>query len=93
MGAHCRLGARLGHCKRGAGASPTPAPVSASSTNSEPSSYPVPVEGDFVIKSFTFPDGEALPELRIDYRTLGKPVKDSHWHGAQRCVDWTWHGR
>lgn len=43
----------------------------------EPASYPTPVEGDFVIRNFTFTDGEALPELRIHYRTLGKPVKDA----------------
>ena len=44
----------------------------------EPASYPAPLEGDFVIRNFTFTDGEALPELRIHYRTLGKPVKDAH---------------
>ena len=44
---------------------------------SEPASYPTPAEGDFVIRNFTFTDGEALPELRIHYRTLGKPVKDA----------------
>jgi homoserine O-acetyltransferase len=42
-----------------------------------PGASPEPVEGDFVIKNFTFTDGEALPELRIHYRTLGKPVKDA----------------
>ena len=42
-----------------------------------PESYPAPVEGDFVIKNFTFTDGETLPELRVHYRTLGKPVKDA----------------
>jgi homoserine O-acetyltransferase len=36
-----------------------------------------PTEGDYVIKNFTFTSGETLPELRIHYRTLGKPVKDS----------------
>jgi homoserine O-acetyltransferase/O-succinyltransferase len=40
--------------------------------------YPTPVEGDYVIKNFTFTSGEMLPELKIHYRTLGKPVKDSH---------------
>jgi homoserine O-acetyltransferase/O-succinyltransferase len=60
------------------GASPTPAPMTASPPSSEPTSYPAPVEGDFVLKNFTFTDGETLPELRIHYRTLGKPVKDSH---------------
>lgn len=38
--------------------------------------YPAPVEGDFVIRDFKFASGEALPELRIHYRTIGKPVKD-----------------
>jgi homoserine O-acetyltransferase/O-succinyltransferase len=37
-----------------------------------------PTEGDYVIKNFTFTSGETLPELKIHYRTLGKPVKDSH---------------
>jgi homoserine O-acetyltransferase len=45
--------------------------------DAEPASYPTPVEGDFVIRNFTFTDGETLPELRIHYRTLGKPVKDA----------------
>jgi homoserine O-acetyltransferase len=38
---------------------------------------PTPVEGAYVIKSFTFTSGETLPELRIHYLTLGKPVKDA----------------
>ncbi len=37
--------------------------------------YPVPVEGDYVIKGFRFSSGETLPELRIHYRTLGKLVQ------------------
>jgi homoserine O-acetyltransferase/O-succinyltransferase len=37
--------------------------------------YPTPVEGDYVIKAFTFTSGQSLPELRIHYRTLGKPVR------------------
>jgi homoserine O-acetyltransferase/O-succinyltransferase len=43
-----------------------------------PATWPAPVEGDYVIKNFTFTGGETLPELHIHYRTLGKPVKDSH---------------
>jgi len=39
--------------------------------------YPAPVEGDFIAKDFRFSSGETLPELRIHYRTLGKPQKDS----------------
>src|SRR3954469_1939734 len=40
--------------------------------------YPTPSEGDFVAKNFHFTSGETLPELRIHYRTVGKPRKDSH---------------
>ncbi|HVW70058.1 MAG TPA: alpha/beta fold hydrolase [Steroidobacteraceae bacterium] len=43
-----------------------------------PMTYPVPVEGDYVIKNFTFTSGQTLPELRIHYHTLGKPVRDAH---------------
>jgi len=39
--------------------------------------YPVPTEGDFTIRDFKFQSGEILPELRIHYRTLGKPEKDA----------------
>ena len=33
--------------------------------------------GDFVIKNFKFTSGEVLPELRLHYRTLGKPQRDA----------------
>jgi homoserine O-acetyltransferase len=36
-----------------------------------------PTHGDFVIKNFRFTSGEVLPELRLHYRTLGKPVRDA----------------
>jgi homoserine O-acetyltransferase len=39
--------------------------------------YPPPVEGDFTLRNFQFSNGATLPELRIHYRTLGKPQKDS----------------
>src|SRR5258708_24241564 len=39
--------------------------------------YPVSTEGDFVIKNFRFTSGEMLPELRVHYRTLGKPARDA----------------
>jgi len=35
--------------------------------------YPAPFEGDYVIKDFKFRSGDRLPELRIHYRTIGKP--------------------
>jgi homoserine O-acetyltransferase len=38
--------------------------------------YPAPVEGDFVISNFRFHSGEVLPQLKIHYRTIGKPEKD-----------------
>ncbi len=40
--------------------------------------YPAPTEGDFTIRDFKFASGETLPELRIHYRTIGKPEKDAH---------------
>ena len=39
--------------------------------------YPAPVEGDFIIRNFKFALGETLPELRLHYRTIGKPEKDA----------------
>jgi homoserine O-acetyltransferase/O-succinyltransferase len=38
--------------------------------------YPPPTEGDYAIRDFKFTSGETLPELRVHYRTLGKPQKD-----------------
>ncbi len=34
-------------------------------------------EGDHVVKDFRFASGEALPEVRLHYRTLGTPVRDA----------------
>ena len=39
--------------------------------------YPTPEQRDFILKSFKFRSGEILPELRIHYRTLGKPERDA----------------
>jgi homoserine O-acetyltransferase len=39
--------------------------------------YPPPTEGDYTIRDFKFASGETLPELRLHYRTLGKPEKDA----------------
>jgi homoserine O-acetyltransferase/O-succinyltransferase len=38
---------------------------------------PVPAQGDFVLRDFEFESGEALPELRLHYRTLGTPRRDA----------------
>ncbi|MGA2396788.1 MAG: alpha/beta fold hydrolase [Steroidobacteraceae bacterium] len=37
-----------------------------------------PLEGDYVIPNFRFASGEALPELRLHFTTLGKPRRDEH---------------
>jgi homoserine O-acetyltransferase len=37
-------------------------------------------EGDYVIRSFKFTDGENLPELRLHYTTLGQAHRDAHGH-------------
>jgi homoserine O-acetyltransferase len=39
--------------------------------------YPAPKSGDIFLNHFRFDSGEELPELRIHYRTLGKPLRDS----------------
>ncbi len=52
--------------------------------------YPAPVEGNFVIRDFRFASGETLPELKLHYRTLGKPVKDRK--GIVRNAVWIGHG-
>src|SRR5262249_3058349 len=39
--------------------------------------YPAPTESDFTIRDFKFASGETLPELRLHYRTLGKPERDA----------------
>jgi len=39
--------------------------------------WPGTTEGDFVVKDFKFRSGETLPELRLHYTTLGKPVRNA----------------
>src|SRR5271169_1595187 len=41
-----------------------------------PTTFPV-TEGDYVARNFKFRSGEELPELRLHYRTLGKPEWDA----------------
>lgn len=38
---------------------------------------PEPKSGNFTLREFRFQSGETLPELRIHYRTLGEPRRDS----------------
>jgi homoserine O-acetyltransferase len=42
--------------------------------------WPTPQEGDFVAHNFHFQSGEALPEVRMHYSTLGKAIKDGSGH-------------
>jgi homoserine O-acetyltransferase/O-succinyltransferase len=35
--------------------------------------YPAPKEATFIVKDFKFHTGEVLPELRLNYRTIGEP--------------------
>jgi homoserine O-acetyltransferase len=37
---------------------------------------PAPEPHDFVVRDFRFASGEMLPEVRIHYRTIGRPIRD-----------------
>ncbi|HEU0040519.1 MAG TPA: alpha/beta fold hydrolase [Verrucomicrobiae bacterium] len=50
----------------------------ASATALHAADYPAPVEGDYIVRDFRFVSGETLPEVRMHYRTLGKPVRDKN---------------
>ena len=52
--------------------------------------YPAPSEGDYTIRGFKFTSGETLPELRLHYRTFGKPEKDAQ--GVTRNAVLIMHG-
>jgi hypothetical protein len=39
---------------------------------------PEPHESDYVLHDFHFKSGETLPELRMHFTTLGKPVRDAN---------------
>jgi homoserine O-acetyltransferase len=41
------------------------------------STYPAPVEGDFVARGYVFTSGDQIPEVKIHYRTVGTPRKDA----------------
>ena len=42
--------------------------------------WPTPHEGDYIVHDFHFQSGETMPEVRMHYTTLGKPVKDAAGH-------------
>jgi len=39
--------------------------------------WPIPHEGDITVRDYQFKSGETLRELRLHYRTLGKPQRDA----------------
>lgn len=47
---------------------------------------PETTEGDFVVKNFKFRSGETLPELRLHYTTLGKPVRNANGRVANAVL-------
>jgi len=46
-------------------------------TPARQTNYPAPVEGNYTIKDFRFRSGETLPELKLQYLTIGTPAKDN----------------
>lgn len=44
---------------------------------SSATNYPSPTGADYTLHDFHFASGESLPELRVHYRTLGRPRRDS----------------
>ena len=48
--------------------------------------YPPPTEGDYTVRDFKFASGETLPELRVHYRTLGKPEKNGEGRTANAVL-------
>lgn len=51
--------------------------ASAGFSQSTPS-WPAPREADYIAKDFHFKDGSVLPELRLHYRVIGQPHRDSN---------------
>jgi len=56
------------------------ATVCLAQSGQQPPSKLTPQEGDYVLRDFHFNSGETLPELRMHYMTLGKPVRDGNGH-------------
>lgn len=57
-------------------ANPSPqAPMS--SGEGQIPSWLSPTEGDYVVPNFQFKSGERMAEVRLHYRTLGKPARDA----------------
>lgn len=55
----------------------TSVPASAQTTGRGRSAQPRVTEGDYVIEDFQFENGQTLPELKLHYRTMGRPRTDA----------------
>jgi homoserine O-acetyltransferase len=62
----------------------------ASGTPAIAADYPAPVQGDYVIRNFSFSAGGSLSEVRMHYRTIGRPQQDAS--GAIRNAVLVLHG-
>ena len=51
--------------------------LASASSAGQQAALPATTEDDFVVKNFKFRSGETLPELRLHYATLGKPVRNA----------------
>jgi homoserine O-acetyltransferase/O-succinyltransferase len=48
--------------------------------------FPKPDEGDAILKDFKFSTGETLPQVRMHYRTLGKPAMNKEGRVANAVL-------
>src|SRR5258705_3891620 len=53
---------------------------------SRQTNYPAPVGGDYTLADFHFRSGEVLPQLKIHYRTIGTPSRDSSGVGRNAVL-------
>ncbi len=87
-------GAALGACAAllaAAAAAPAAGAQAPGTTLAPAPRYPLAAqEGDYVARDFRFASGETLPELRLHYRTLGRPRRDAS--GAVRNAVLVLHG-
>jgi homoserine O-acetyltransferase/O-succinyltransferase len=56
----------------------TASPLPAQPAPEPAQTWSTPQESDYVVRDFRFQSGETLPEVRLHYYTLGKPVKDAN---------------
>ena len=55
-------------------------PARAQQDHQPTQTWPTPQEGDFIAHNFHFQSGQTLQDVRLHYRTLGRPARDAHGH-------------